>query len=81
MLQVLVVSPLYFAGTIELGVITQSSGAFNSILDDLSLIVNEFEALSKFSAGLGLLATFVQRVCQPLSIQRALSETVSQVSK
>ena len=38
-LPVLVVSPLYFAGSIELGVITQSTGAFNSILDDLSLIV------------------------------------------
>jgi vitamin B12/bleomycin/antimicrobial peptide transport system ATP-binding/permease protein len=61
-LPVLVVSPLYFAGSIELGVITQSSGAFNSILDDLSLIVNEFEGLSSFSAGLDRLAAFVQRM-------------------
>jgi putative ATP-binding cassette transporter len=59
---VLVVSPLYFAGSIELGVITQSSGAFNSILDDLSLIVNEFEGLSRFSASLGRLSTFVERM-------------------
>ena len=61
-LPVLVVSPLYFAGTIELGVITQSSGAFNSILDDLSLIVNEYEGLSRFSAGLRRLTTFVERM-------------------
>ena len=61
-LPVLVVSPLYFAGTVQLGVITQSSGAFNSILDDLSLIVNEFEGLSRFSAGLNRLATFVERM-------------------
>ena len=57
--RVLVVSPLYFAGSIELGVITQSSGAFNSILDDLSLIVNEYEGLSRFSAGLS------RRLCRP----------------
>ena len=61
-LPILVVSPLYFAGTIELGVITQSSGAFSSILDDLSLIVNEFEGLSRFSAGLGRLTTFVEQM-------------------
>ena len=61
-LPIIVVSPLYFAGTIELGVITQSAGAFNSILDDLSLIVNEFEGLSRFSAGLNRLATFVERM-------------------
>ena len=61
-LPVLVVSPLYFAGTIELGVITQSSGAFNSILDDLSLIVNEFEGISRFSAGLRRLTAFVERM-------------------
>ena len=61
-LPVLMVSPLYFTGTVQLGVITQSSGAFNSILDDLSLIVNEFEGLSRFSAGLNRLAAFVDRM-------------------
>ena len=40
-LPVLVVSPLYFAGSIELGVITQSTGAFNHVLNDLSIIVNQ----------------------------------------
>ena len=61
-LPVLAVAPLYFAGTVQLGVITQSSGAFNSILDDLSLIVTEFEGLARFSAGLNRLATFVERM-------------------
>ena len=61
-LPVLVVSPLYFAGTIELGVITQSTGAFNNVLNDLSIIVNQFESLSAFSAGLGRLAKFVERM-------------------
>lgn len=94
-LPVLVVSPLYFAGSIELGVITQSTGAFNNVLNDLSIIVNQactatplhcdpcgllflatkfdtllqaarhwwqFESLSSFSAGLGRLSTFVERM-------------------
>ena len=61
-LPVLVVSPLYFAGTIELGVITQSTGAFNNVLNDLSIIVNQFESLSQFSAGLSRLSKFVERM-------------------
>jgi len=61
-LPVLVVSPLYFAGSIELGVITQSTGAFNNVLNDLSIVVNQFESLSSFSAGLTRLATFVDRM-------------------
>ena len=50
------------AGTVELGVITQSTGAFNHVLNDLSIIVNQFESLSSFSAGLGRLSTFVERM-------------------
>ena len=61
-LPVLVVSPLYFAGSIELGVITQSTGAFNNVLNDLSIVINQFESISAFSAGLGRLSTFVERM-------------------
>lgn len=48
MLQVipgLVVAPLFFAGKIELGVVSQSYSAFNHILGDLSLIVNQVRHL------------------------------------
>jgi len=54
-----VVAPQYFAGTIKLGVISQSVGAFNHILNDLTLIVNQFEQLSTFSAGIERLSTFL----------------------
>lgn len=54
-----VVSPMYFAGAIELGVVTQSYGAFNHVLSDLSLIVNRFEALSTFSTCTNRLAFLV----------------------
>ena len=53
------VAPQYFAGSIQLGVISQSVGAFNHILSDLSVIVNDFEQLSSFSAGIERLSTFL----------------------
>eukprot|EP00581_Thalassiosira_minuscula_P015691 CAMPEP_0183734254 /NCGR_PEP_ID=MMETSP0737-20130205/43315_1 /TAXON_ID=385413 /ORGANISM="Thalassiosira miniscula, Strain CCMP1093" /LENGTH=817 /DNA_ID=CAMNT_0025967705 /DNA_START=10 /DNA_END=2463 /DNA_ORIENTATION=+ len=56
---VAVVAPQYFAGTIQLGVISQSVGAFNHILNDLTVIVNQFEQLSTFSAGIERLSTFM----------------------
>ena len=40
-----VVAPLFFAGKVELGVVSQSFGAFNHILNDFSIIVNQFESL------------------------------------
>jgi len=54
-----VVAPQYFAGAIELGVISQSVGAFNHILRDLSIIVNQFEGLSSFTAGIDRLYQFM----------------------
>jgi putative ATP-binding cassette transporter len=57
---VAVVAPKYFAGDIGLGVISQAAGAFNHILNDLSIIVNQFESLSSFSAGVDRLSTFYE---------------------
>jgi ABC-type uncharacterized transport system fused permease/ATPase subunit len=57
-LPVWVVAPQFFAGSIQLGVVSQSSGAFNHILSDLSIIVNQFEQLSTFSAGIDRLSEF-----------------------
>jgi ABC-type uncharacterized transport system fused permease/ATPase subunit len=57
-----VVAPLYFAGSIELGVVSQSFGAFNHILNDFSIIVNQFEALSSFRAGVDRLGEFTMRI-------------------
>ncbi|KAL3762624.1 hypothetical protein ACHAW5_001217 [Stephanodiscus triporus] len=55
---VAVVAPQYFSGAIQLGVISQSNGAFNHILSDLTVIVNQFEQLSSFSAGIERLSSF-----------------------
>lgn len=57
-----VVAPQYFAGKVELGVVSQSAGAFNHILNDLSVIVNQFEQLSTFSAGIDRLSQFMEAI-------------------
>jgi vitamin B12/bleomycin/antimicrobial peptide transport system ATP-binding/permease protein len=59
-LPIAVVAPRYFAGAIELGTISQATGAFNHILSDLSIIVNMFESLSSFSAGIERLSSFYE---------------------
>lgn len=56
----LVVAPRYFAGAIQLGSVTQSFSAFQHILNDLSLVINRFDSLSQFGAGIDRLAEFVQ---------------------
>lgn len=61
-LPVSVVAPQYFAGKIELGVVSQSVGAFNHILNDLSIIVNNIESLASFSAGIDRLSQFLAAI-------------------
>jgi vitamin B12/bleomycin/antimicrobial peptide transport system ATP-binding/permease protein len=59
---VAVVAPQYFSGAVQLGVVSQSAGAFNHILGDLSILVNQFESLSAFSAGIDRLAQFYEEM-------------------
>lgn len=63
-LPIAVVAPRYFAGAIELGAISQSAGAFSHILNDVSIIINQFESLSSFSAGIDRLSQFYKGVRQ-----------------
>ncbi|GAB5357675.1 hypothetical protein AAMO2058_000394700 [Amorphochlora amoebiformis] len=55
-----IVAPLYFKGAVQLGSVSQSYSAFNHILSDLSLIVNQFEDLARFGAGIDRLGEFVE---------------------
>lgn len=72
-------APQYFAGAVELGVISQSTGAFNHILMDLSVIVNQFEYLSSFSAGIERLSSFLEAM-RKVDSQRSSSSPLLQVS-
>jgi putative ATP-binding cassette transporter len=60
----LVVAPLYFSGELNLGSITQSTEAFYHIRSDFSIIINYFEKLSAFAAGVDRLSTFIHRINQ-----------------
>jgi putative ATP-binding cassette transporter len=57
-LPVVVMAPMYFAGEIKFGVVTQAEGAFIQVLSALSVIVTQFEQLSNFVAGITRLETF-----------------------
>lgn len=57
-LPIVVMAPMYFAGQIKFGVVTQAEGAFISVLSALSVIVTQFEQLSNFVAGITRLETF-----------------------
>ena len=61
-LPIVVIAPDYFAGVVELGVIQQSTAAFSHILDDLSVVINEFEGLTEFSASIGRLHQFLRQI-------------------
>ncbi|KAJ1459135.1 ABC transporter transmembrane region 2-domain-containing protein [Pelagophyceae sp. CCMP2097] len=66
-LPVAVIAPLYFNKEIELGVVTQASSAFNHILSDFSVFVNQFESIAAFGAGLDRLGSFVDRLGGPFN--------------
>lgn len=57
-LPIVVMAPMYFAGQIKFGVVTQAEGAFIQVLSALSVIVMQFEQLSNFVAGITRLETF-----------------------
>ncbi|KAL3774175.1 hypothetical protein ACHAW5_008522 [Stephanodiscus triporus] len=63
-LPIMVIAPQYFAGNVELGVISQASSAFGHILDDMSLIVNSFTDISQFSAGIARLHSFLGAIAK-----------------
>lgn len=60
--EVVVVTAVQCPVCITQGTISQSYGAFNHILGDFSLIINQFESLSAFAAGLTRLSTFTDRI-------------------
>lgn len=61
----LIIGPLYFAGKVEMGAITQSAQAFAQVLSALTLIVSEFRVLSVFSANINRLWGFNEALNQP----------------
>ena len=67
----LVLAPLYFAGQIQFGVITQADLAFGQVLGALSLIVNQFQNLSAFVAEIERLGTFAEELKAPIQAHQS----------
>ena len=61
-LPALVVAPMYFAGKIDFGAISQADFAFGQVLAAFSVIVNQFEDLSGFIAGINRLSSFADEL-------------------
>lgn len=61
----LVLGPLYFAGKVEMGTISQASQAFGQVLSALTLIVVEFRTISLFTANINRLAGFNEALNAP----------------
>src|SRR5205085_2596172 len=55
---VVVVSPAYFAGKIQLGTLTQTAGAFNSVQTALSFFVDTYVRIAEWRAVIERLAGF-----------------------
>ena len=75
----MVVAPEFFAGNVELGVISQASSAFGHILDDLSIVVNSFADVSKFSAGIDRLYSFMSAIMALDPERRSMGSLLSVV--
>jgi len=56
----LIIAPLFIEGKVEFGVITQSAIAFTQLLGAFSIIVNQFQSISSYTAVLARLAALVE---------------------
>ena len=56
----LIIAPLFIEGKVEFGVITQSAIAFTQLLGAFSIIVNQFQSISSYTAVIARLAALVE---------------------
>lgn len=71
------VAPRYFSGAIELGTVTQSFGAFSHVFNDLSFVVNRFDALSQLGAQVGR----IQELCDAIETKVGRDKRIFSGSK
>lgn len=76
-----IVSPLFFAGKVDYGTISQSYFAFSMVLEALSVVTYRIQDISEFSASierLGLLNTQLELVAQPTTGARIQTSLANQ---
>ena len=69
-LPLLVLAPQFFAGHLQLGVMTQAGAAFSTVLTALSLIVTKFSMFSAIAAGAARLESFDTRLDELVEVQQ-----------
>ena len=73
----LIIAPLFISGKVQFGVITQSAIAFSHLLGAFSIIVNQFQSISSYTAVLARLADLVHARERAKSEESTLPITVS----
>ncbi|MEN8133360.1 MAG: ABC transporter transmembrane domain-containing protein, partial [Pseudomonadota bacterium] len=63
----LIVAPLFIRGEVEFGVVTQSAMAFSHLLGAFSLVVNQFQSISSYTAVLARLSVLRGEMKEQLS--------------
>jgi len=61
----IVVAPAIFAGELEIGKVTEAQGAFVRVFFSLNVVVNQFQDLTNFGAGIDRLHGFEDFISQP----------------
>jgi len=75
-----VLAPAILAGQLEVGSVVVAGGAFSACLVALNLVIDNFDSLSKFAAGIDRLDSFKKAVTAP--IESNATDTIQyQVSK
>ena len=62
LLPIYILANLYFKGSIEYGVIEQTRNAFGHILNDLSVVMNNFDLFASFIASIDRLFLFMKNI-------------------
>lgn len=75
----LLLAPIYFSGKIEYGDITQANIAFSQVLSALSVVVDQIESLSAFSASINRLGEFRDSLQEQQEIPETESRTIDTV--
>lgn len=62
---ILIAAPLYMAGEIEFGMVTQGAAAFGHVLGAFSVIIKEFQRISTFAAVITRLGSVWEAIVEP----------------
>lgn len=71
----MVVAPIYLAGQVDFGAITQALVAFTQIYSALAIVITQFERLSTFAAGINRLAIFKEALEAPTAVRKPAGAT------